>query len=247
MKQTTSHLIAALALFAGAACSTTTFGHRDPDCNPDSRLAKLMAHYQDCRAGHIPDGQDGQVLFDCDRVPTEIAHLLLEFPNHAPTLMANAVIAYDAHDPAQAEHYLDRVLAAEPIHPEAAILKSRIGIETGNLPSAKRLLEEQVHLSPDHAGLRESYSAVLYLSGDLRDASTQLDAAERLGAPPWRIAFNRGLIAEKAGDGKKAEQQYEAAVAANPEFKPAQSRLAGKRAETGYNANPSPPGKTGGQ
>jgi len=247
MKQSTSHLLIAVALAFGAACSTTSFGHRDPDCNPDSRLAKLMSKYQDCRAGRVPDGQDGQVLFDCDRVPTEIAHLLLEFPNHAPTLMANAVIAYDAHDPAQAEHYLDRVLAVEPIHPEAAILKSRISIEAGNLPSAKQLLEEQVHLTPDHAGLREAYSAALFLSGDLTAASHELDAAERLGAPPWRIAFNRGLIAEKAGDGRKAQQEYEMAVAANPDFKPAQSRLAGRRAESGYNGHPPPPGKTGGQ
>jgi tetratricopeptide (TPR) repeat protein len=246
MKHSTSYFLAAIVIALSSACSTMTFGHRDPDCNPDSRLAKLMSHYQDCRSGHIPDGQDGQVLFDCDRVPTEIAHLLLEFPNHVPTLMANAVIAYDAHDPAQAEHYLDRALAAEPIHPEAAILKSRIAIEMGNLPNAKRLLEEQVHLTPDHAGLRESYSAVLYLTGDLRDASAQLDAAERLGAPAWRVAFNRGLIAEKAGDAKKAQQAFEASVAANPDFKPAQSRLAGKKAESGYNANPSPPGKTGG-
>jgi tetratricopeptide (TPR) repeat protein len=115
------------------------------------------------------------------------------------------------------------------------------------LPSAKRLLEEQVHLTPDHAGLRESYSAVLFLEGDLSGANKELDAAERLGAPAWRVAFNRGLIAEKAGDGRKALQQYEVAAAANPDFKPAQSRLAGNRAESGYNAHTPPPGKTGGQ
>jgi predicted Zn-dependent protease len=247
MKQSTSFFLAAFVLAIGVSCSTATFGHRDPDCNPDSRLAKLMAHYQDCKTGHIPDGDDGQVLFDCDRVTTDIQHLVLEFPQHAPTMMANAVIAYDAHDLPRAENYVDQALSLEPINPEAAILKSRISIEAGNLPSAKRLLEEQVHLTPDHAALRESYSAVLFLEGDLSAANAQLDAAERLGAPDWRVAFNRGLIAEKAGDGRKALQQYEVAAAANPGFKPAQSRLAGKRAESGYNAHPPPPGKTGGQ
>jgi predicted Zn-dependent protease len=246
MKHSTSYFLAAIAIAFVASCSTTTFGHRDPNCNPDERLAKLWQHYLDCKAGHIPDGQDAQVLFDCDRVLTDLERLALEFPRHPPTLMANAVVAYDAHEYPKAESYLDDVLAIEPIDPEAAILKSRISIESGNLPSAKRLLEEQVHLTPDHAALREAYSAALFMAGDLGAASAQLDAAERLGAPVWRVDFNRGLIAEKAGDVRKAQQAFEASVAANPDFKPAQSRLAGRKAENGYNANPSPPGKTGG-
>ena len=242
-------LLAACALATLAACATDPFGHRDANCDPDDRLADLMHVWQDCRSGDC-DGTRGSgrthVLIDCDRIQNEIERLSLQFPQHVPTLMANATIAYDHREAVKAQRYLDALFSIEPIHPEAAILRSRIAIEQGNHAAAARLLETQVAYTPDHAGLREAQSAELYMTGDLANARTALDVAEALGAPAWRIAYNRGLIAEAAGDASAAQKQYEAAVAGNPGFAAARSRLSGMRAKGGYNPPPNPPGKAGG-
>jgi tetratricopeptide (TPR) repeat protein len=246
MKNTTLACVLLLPL-ALAACQGDSFGHRSQECDPDKRLAELLHQYDACKHGRVEGDGGDQVLVDCDRVWTQIERLSLDFPRHAPSVMANAVIAYDEHQIDKADRYVNMVFSIQPVHAEAAILKSRIAIETGNLPAARRLLENQVRCTPDHAGLREALSAVLYMSGDVQGAAAALDVAEGLGAPPWRIAFNRGLIAEKSGDSRAAEDQYEAAVAGNPEFQPAQARLAGIRAMSGYNKPASPSAMEGGK
>jgi tetratricopeptide (TPR) repeat protein len=246
MKRTHT-IVASLALCLSlAACKSNSLGHRDPNTNPDELLSKLLEKYEESKGGHTEGLKSPHVLIDPYRVENEIERLALEYPRHIPILMANAVIAYDTKQAAKAESYLNRIFSINPVDPDAAILEGRISVEAGNMPSARRLLEEQVHLSPDHAGLRESYSSVLFLTGDLAAASTELDVALRLGAPPWRVAFNRGLIAEKRGDQAAAQREYESSLEGNPNFRPAQARLAGKKAETGYNKGQSPPGPTGG-
>ena len=127
----------------------------------------------------------------------------------------------------------DRILAAEPVHPDAAVLRGQCAIRDGNLPAAVRLLEQQKSYSPDHAGVREALSATYFVMKELDPAARELDAAEKLGAPAWRIAYNRGLIAEAKGDRAGALAAYQAAVDANPDFGPARSRLAGRKAEGG--------------
>lgn len=234
-----------LGLAALSSCKSDGFGHRPTSCDPDERLHDLLSQYDKCKN---KDGKKGShVLIDCDRIKNQIERLSLEFPKHVPTAMANAALSYEERDRVKAERFADIALDLQPIHPEAAILKSRISIEVGNLPAARRLLENQVQATPNHAGLRESLSAVLYMSGDLKGASEALDVAEGLGAPAWRIAFNRGLIAEKSGHRDEADKQYSAAVTGNPDFRAAQSRLAGIRAGAGYNNSAPPSPKEGGQ
>lgn len=242
-----SKLACVLTLCAVITACQSSFGHRSQECDPDKRLAELLNQYDQCKTGKVEGDGGDQVIVDCNRVWNQIERLTLEFPRHVPSLMANAVLAYDEKQPEKADRYLNVLFGLQPVHADAAILKSRIAIESGNLPSARRLLESQVKCTPDHAGLREALSAVLYMSGDLQGAGATLDVAEGLGSPPWRVAFNRGLIAEKAGDKGAAEQQYEAAVAGNPDYKPAQARLAGIRAMGGYNGSATPPKVEGGK
>ena len=97
-----------------------------------------------------------------------------------------------------------------------------------------------------NAGLREAYSGVLYMSRDLDGARDAITAAEKLGAPAWRVAYNRGLIAEAAGQPEEAQRQYKAAVDGNPEFPEARARLSGMKAVPGYNHSTSSPGEAGG-
>jgi Tfp pilus assembly protein PilF len=147
--------------------------------------------------------------------------------------MANAVVAYDEHQPVKSQQLLDQILAQSGNHPDAAVLRARIAIEEGNLAFARRLLEQHIRLVPDHAGLHETYGAILYVGGDLDEAKRELATAEALGAPRWRIAYHLGLVEEAAGRFDEARQHYTEALAANPGWAPAQSRLNALRARAG--------------
>lgn len=217
----------ALALVA-SACTTASFGHRERNVDPDERLDALVSAYQQSRGGK--DSSDSHLLVDAERQAAEIEHLALEFPRHVRTLQANAVIAYDNRDHAKTQRYLAALFAVEPSCPEAAILRSRVAIDEGNLPLARRQLESQVSYTPNHPGVREALSSVLYMSGDLDGAGREIGIAEKLGAPAWRVAFNRGLLAESAGRPGDAQRYYKSALDANPGFEAARARLEGVKA-----------------
>jgi len=224
-------ILSAVALCALAACISNDWGHRPQNADPDTRLADLVEDYEHAKTS---DGVDpDHILVDAERYKNEIERLALEFPRHVPTLMACAVLAMDHGDFVKCQRYCDRVLSVEPVHPDAAVLRSQCAIRDGNLPASLRLLEQQKSYTPDHAGVREALSATLYLMRSLEAAAQELTAAEQLGAPAWRVAYNRGLIAEAKGDRTGAMAAYEASVAANPDFAPARSRLAGRKAEGG--------------
>jgi len=147
--------------------------------------------------------------------------------------MANAVIAYDGHRPVQSQQFLDQILAQSRTYPDAAVLRAQIAIEDGNVPFARRLLEQQIKLAPDHAGLHETYGATLYLGGQLPEARRELTMAGALGAPRWRVAYHLGLVEEASGRPDEAGRYYSEALEANPGWAPAQSRLKALRVKDG--------------
>ncbi|MCA8979876.1 MAG: tetratricopeptide repeat protein [Planctomycetes bacterium] len=244
-------ILALGALVTLSACNSPGMGYRSSETDPDVRLIGLMSvlHGEDVtqscpngcaergkpnceRCRHLID-ERGRIVIDHERTRNQIERLALEYPNHAPTLFAAASLAYEAGEKERAAGYLDELLSRHPVHPEAAVLRSRIAIEEGNLSGARRTLEQQIQFTPDHAGLREALSATQFLDGDLMAALTQLEVAERLGAPAWRVAFNRGLIAETAGNARGAIEQYEISLAERPEYRAAASRKAGLLATAG--------------
>jgi predicted Zn-dependent protease len=211
-------------LLVAAACASNPPVIRQLCYNPDVQLAELLHPYEDLRAkGCAVDA--GQLGSECDRLRLEIARLAVVCPTHAPTLMANAVIAYDDKRPADAQQFLDQILSQPRSFPDAAALRGQIAIEEGNIPFALRMLEQQIKLAPDHAGLRETYAAALYADGQLATSRNELSMAQALGAPPWRIAYHLGLIEEAAGNRAEAMREYTSAVSGNPQFRPAAARL----------------------
>jgi tetratricopeptide (TPR) repeat protein len=98
-------------------------------------------------------------------------------------------------------------------------------VEQGDLPFARRFLEAQIRLAPDHAGLHETYAAALFLGGAMDDARRELTTAGRLGAPRWRVAYHLGLLEEAAQRLDEARRLYAEALAAHPGWEPAQARL----------------------
>lgn len=220
--------LAALAFFASCAHS---WGHRTHVIDPDERLAELLDDYEEFKRGGEDDAS--HLVVDPDRVKNQIERLSLEFPRHVPTLMANAALAWEHREIAKTQSYLDRLFALASVHPDAAVLRAQVAVREGDLPLARRLLEAHRQYVPDHAGVREALSAVYYLQKEHELAVSELAVAERLGAPPWRIAYNRGLIAEARGDTAGATAAFEACLAANPDYAPARSRLAGSKAQGG--------------
>jgi predicted Zn-dependent protease len=199
--------------------------------SPDARLARLLQPYQELRAKDCTvDGSIDRGGAECDRLEREIATLGVVCSAHAPTLMANAVIAYDKQRPADSQQMLDVILSQPHGYPDAAVLRARIAIEEGNVPFAERLLGQQIKLVPDHAGLHETYAAALYLVGKMAEARGELTMAGLLGAPRWRIAYHLGLIEEALGLGVEASQLYAEALQGNPGWAPADSRLKALRA-----------------
>lgn len=236
-------VLAALGLLVLAASCTTPYpGYRHEGVDPDERLSALL--YPDGapqdRSDETPEERErrqreerraaGKQLADPGRTLAELRALHLEHPGHVPTLFALAVLEREQGSPERASGYLDGLFDLQPVHPEAAILRSRIAIDEGNLPASRRVLEQQIRYTPDHAGLHEALSATAYLEGGLDEARRELELARRLGAPYWRVAFHQGLIEEAAGNRTQAIKAYEVALLERPDFPAAASRLAGLRA-----------------
>ena len=200
--------------------------------NPDAQLAQLLQPLEDLRAKGCDGTSTEKARLRCEELEREIVRLGVVCPTHAPTLMANAVIAYVDGQRAVSQQYLDVLLAQPRPYPDAAGLRSRIAMEEGNLSFAHRMLEQHIRLAPDHAGLREAYAAVLYLERRLPEARTELTTAGALGAPRWRLAYHLGLIEEALGRNDAASRLYAEALQGNPGWVAAESRLKGLRAQS---------------
>lgn len=200
--------------------------------NPDAQLAIVLQPFEALRAKGCDAGVNRQGTSECVRLLREIERLTVVCPGHAPTLMANAVIAYDEQLRAKSQQFLDQILAQSRSYPDAAVLRAQIAVEEGNLPFARRLLEQHIKLVPDHAGLYETYGATLYLQRQLPEARQALTTAAALGAPKWRTAYHLGLVEEASGRFEEALRYYAEALAGKPGWAPAQSHLNGLRGKT---------------
>ena len=149
----------------------------------------------------------------------------MECPSNPDVLMANAVLAFQGRNFARAQQLIDELLALGPAYPDAAALRARIALEEGNAPFAARFLEQQIQRTGDHAGLREVYASALFLMKRFTDAEEQLNIADRLGAPHWRVLYGLGLIEEAQGHFAEARLRYQAALRERPGWAPAESRV----------------------
>ena len=154
-----------------------------------------------------------------------IRRVSLEYPEHVDSLVANGALALSSGDSAAAEQWLDDALALDPGRTDAAVLRARIAAEAGNLPGAVRILRRTLIVRPDAPEVHEAFAGVLFLQGDLEGAREELDIATRLGGSTARIAYHRGLLAEREGQAPDAARWYRRAVDADPEFMAAWHRL----------------------
>jgi predicted Zn-dependent protease len=215
--------VTALVLIA-SGCASSRGVARLPECDePNQQLGAALGRLETTTADGCRNDKIG--MPSCAEIKREIERLAVVCPDHAPTLMATALIAFEAGQSGRAQQLLDQIFERPRSYPLAGVLRTRIAIEDGNLPFARRFVEDQVRRTPDHAGLREVQSAVLYLSGQFDEARRALAAAESLGAPAWRVAYHTGLLEEAAGRREAALKAYAEAMEKNPSWPPAVSRF----------------------
>jgi tetratricopeptide (TPR) repeat protein len=207
---------------------------RPQSTDPDERLSFYLDALQRARehGGHCRIEQgDTMVDVDAHKIEGEIRRLALEFQNHVPTLFANALLCDQESDDEGAQRYLDRVLAIQPSHADAVVMRSQLAMQEGDLALTREMLVRALAAAPDQSKLHETLAALEYVSGHADEARVELGKAERLGAPAWRIAFHRGLIEEAAGSRDLALVQYAAVIQERPEFEPAQAHARALQAE----------------
>lgn len=222
-------IVLACAAALSAAC--TSIDHqREAYPDPKDRLNHVLTEYDQAKM----DNSECFELWDidhantdCQRIQREVERLFAEFPADQRILMANAVLNIETGRPDKAQYYLDQLLGQRGAHPEAAVLRSELALMEGNATLALELLEAQILLAPDHAGLREAQAAAFYLRGEYNKSRIALAIAGRLGSPGWRLSYHHGLLCEAERDWAAACRQYSLALEQKPDYTPAQSRLIG--------------------
>lgn len=208
------------ALLAG--CSHRPMRVAAPCATAGARLGDAWQQLRQLLESRECDRDRG---LDCEVLRLQIERLSVDCPGNTDVLMANALLAFEDRNLTRAQQLLDQIFASGSVDPDAAVMRARIALEQGNLQYALKFLEQRIRSTGDHAGLREAYASALYFSGQLDRAEIELTAAGELGAPPWRVAYGKGLIEEKRGRFAEAARQYEEALAAKPGWKDAESRL----------------------
>lgn len=215
-------LLATLLLASASSCVSNGLGYRDHEVDPDVRLAELLDEYE-----HM---KNDRIVVDQGRARNMIEALSFDYPAHVPTLLANAMISFEEADYVNSQRYLDRLFSVRAIHPEAAVLRSRLSLREGNVPAAEKLLSDHIRHAPDHHALHEAMAEVYFLTARYEEALQSVAVAEDLGAPDWRMSFNRGLIAETRGNLQQAAGHYAEALQCNPEMRDAERRMLGVQA-----------------
>lgn len=218
----------ATAALGLAACQNVPHP-RHENADPDQRLAAALARYDMTQSYGQNNGtllSDQRVIVDSGGARLAIEELSLEYPNHVPTLLMCADLCFQAGEREKATAYADRVLNLQPSNNFAAILRARTAIQDGSLSKAREVLESQVRLTPQSPYVHEMLASVHFLGGDLASCERELAEADRLGGDAPRIAYNKGLVAERRGDKAGARSQYERALQLQPGYPEAESRLA---------------------
>jgi len=217
-----SNPFALLFLLAAApACAVWDPDH-EPD--PDTSLRDLIAP--------VAEHEQSLDTVAQDRLRFAVERLATRHPGHVRSQVAAGALTFESGHSQRAQGYVDRALALEPANVEARCLRVRIAVADGSRDLARKLIDDGVRLRPDAAALYESSAWLHQIDNRMDAALLDLDAAEALAAPKWRILFHRGLIEELRGDSTRAEQHYRAAVAANGRNLQALRRLAGLTARS---------------
>lgn len=219
--------VAALAVVALTGCSRQIRQSVRFPANCIDLDAKLRTAWATLEEGKSDPKkcQAGTLTDLCEDSRREIERIAAQCPGSESAQFAGAILAFERRELVKAQQTLDTLLASGGAKPDAAALRARIALEEGNVPYAIRFLTAQISLAPADYRLRETLASAFYLARRWQDASNELQAAEQLGAPSWRIAYHNGLILEGEGRKDLAMSQYEKVLTERPGYAPASDRI----------------------
>lgn len=216
------HLLAPLVFAALAAGCASVASRPALECEaPDDALRRWVASALPLAAEPL-----GSPVITSRQI-AEIEKLALICPEHDDIALVQAIALVEAGERQRASAILDGLLARQPVHPEAAALRARLALQSGNPGFARALIDRQQRLAPDSAILQEARASIHFVAGDHDAALRALSDAEVLGASSARVAFNRGLVFEAQRDIDAARAAYERALSIDPAHEPARRRLRG--------------------
>jgi hypothetical protein len=220
-------LMILVALLALAACGSMD-DYRDNYPDPDERLNHLLALYNDAltqQTSCFEILRPASAITDCSRLQVEIERLHYDFPGHERTMMTLGVLYYSSGRLDRAQLLLDQLLSRSGAYPEAAVLRSRIALEEGNLALATSVLGRQLTQSPGNPDLLSAMASVYYTAGNYSAARNLLDSPTSGPGWPWVTAYHRGLLAESTQDWMGACFNYQQSLQMKPGYSPAISRV----------------------
>ncbi len=121
-----------------------------------------------------------------------------------------------------------QAIEADAKYPRAHVWVAFLYEEIGQAERARQHYEKALKLSPNNSDVRYAYGSYECRQKRYAEADEQFKKAlaNPLYTTPWIAMTNAGNCAASAGNARKAEEYYRAAIAANPNFGPALSRLA---------------------
>jgi tetratricopeptide (TPR) repeat protein len=232
MRNRTGALALSLSLlgaFALSACAHAPHARHD-SADADARLAAALKEWDQAHASGMNNGavyDNEEVVVDSGAAKLHVEQVALEFPRHVPTLVMCAQLTFQAGETEKAAAYADRALALQADNNFAGIIRAQAALSDGNVPKAREVIKRQLSLTPDSCYLHEVMAGIEYYAADVDACQREVGLAERYGSDPWRIAYHRGLIAEKRGNTAEAKQQFEKSAQLCPTADFAKSRLNG--------------------
>lgn len=160
-----------------------------------------------------------QPMVDCFRLASELSALYLKYPNHQRVIMASALVEFEIGNTGASQQLLDLILSKRGAYPEAAILRSRIAMEEGNLSLARAIITRQLNITPYEFNLYDLQAAYYYLEGKYSKALLSITSAERFMGNHWRIGYHRGIIYEAQKEWYKACKEYKGVLEVQPSNK----------------------------
>lgn len=138
---------------------------------------------------------------------TAFAQTTSPAPSALPTLSS---------DPAALLSENLKALARDPYNVDALVQAGLGALAVGDANAAFGFLARAEELSPSNPRVKAGLGSALTMMEKSREALRLFDEAAALGAPERDIAADRGLAHDLEGEGKKAQKDYLAALAAAP-------------------------------
>lgn len=135
---------------------------------------------------------------------------------------------------AEARLLYERVLAADPLQPDALNLLGMIDYAAGNKDLAVSRIEQAIAINPRVPGFHTNLGLILHASGDNRAATRAFRQALQIKPDHLAALYNLGTTLQALGDFDVAANAYLAALRINPRLREGWNNLGNCQARVGH-------------